>query len=123
MRKTEFIYEAKLIRVVDGDTFVLQVDLGLDVYTISKFRLLGVDTPEVYGVKKGSDEWVRGKAASTFVQEWFDAHKGDVIIHTHKATGDLAKGKYGRWLVEVHANDNTQDPSIGETLIAEKLVK
>ena len=40
-------YHAKVTEVVDGDTVVIDIDLGFDVVFIKqKVRLLGVDTPE-----------------------------------------------------------------------------
>ncbi len=64
-----FNYWAQVERVIDGDTLQLKVDLGFNVSVIETFRLLGVDTPEKYGVKKTSDEYARGVAASQFVTE------------------------------------------------------
>lgn len=45
--KRRFMYEVDVTRVIDGDTFEGDIDLGLHT-SISKqrFRLLGVDTPE-----------------------------------------------------------------------------
>ena len=40
-------YNATVVNVVDGDTIVIDIDLGFDVkLTNQKVRLLGVDTPE-----------------------------------------------------------------------------
>lgn len=87
-------YQAQIQRVVDGDTYEIDIDLGLSVWVRNeKIRLYGVNTPEVYGVKKGSDEYLAGKQASDFVKSVIK--KGDLaIIETLKD----AKGKYGRYL-------------------------
>lgn len=39
-------YKATVTRVVDGDTFDAQVDLGFHVSVDYTFRLFGIDTPE-----------------------------------------------------------------------------
>jgi len=72
-------YRARLVRVVDGDTYDLTIDLGLRVQTKARVRLRGVDTPETYGVRRGSDEWTRGRAAKDFVLEWFAAHGPELV--------------------------------------------
>ena len=90
-------YRATLARVVDGDTYDLEVDLGLRVQTRTRVRLRGVDTPETYGVRRGSAEWTRGQAAKAFVLRWFEAHGPELIVRTFKDR----TGKFGRWLVEI----------------------
>ncbi len=42
----DHVYYAKVDRVIDGDTYVLDVDLGFHVHRRLKVRLHGVDTPE-----------------------------------------------------------------------------
>lgn len=50
-------YSAIVRKVVDGDTLEINIDLGLSVWVHNeKIRLYGINTPEVYGVKKGSPE-------------------------------------------------------------------
>ena len=34
-----------------------------------RFRLLGIDTPEIHGVKKDSEEYRQGMRAKEFVEE------------------------------------------------------
>lgn len=43
----EFVYEATVVSVHDGDTYHLRVDLGFRVSTTLAVRLRGVDTPEL----------------------------------------------------------------------------
>jgi micrococcal nuclease len=43
----EFIYRvSSLEKVVDGDTIDVTINLGFDVCTKQRVRLLGIDTPE-----------------------------------------------------------------------------
>ena len=87
-------YNAIIRKVVDGDTIEIDIDLGLSAWVHSeKIRLYGIDTPEVYGVKKGSPEWILGNQSSEFVKQ--NLKENDpVIIETIKDK----KEKYGRYL-------------------------
>jgi micrococcal nuclease len=93
-----FEYNAKVKKIVDGDTADFQVDLGFNVYITIRGRFKGVDTPE-----RGHEDWhkatskcrnlLRCSADIKFEnepdEEWW------VVIKTEKT------GKYGRWLVEI----------------------
>lgn len=41
------IYQAKIVEVVDGDTFDLMTDLGFNNFTKQRMRLYGIDAPEM----------------------------------------------------------------------------
>jgi micrococcal nuclease len=90
-------YNAIIRKVVDGDTVEIDIDLGLSAWVHNeKIRLYGIDTPEVYGVKKGSAEWERGNLASEFVKKYL-VENNPTIIETIKDK----KEKYGRYLALV----------------------
>jgi micrococcal nuclease len=96
-------YKAEVTRVVDGDTLDLRIDLGFAVGVDVRARLDGIDTPEVYGVKHGSEEHIAGTAASEFAKAWLAertvvsmAGNPRIVVRTKKGTG-----KYGRWIAEV----------------------
>jgi micrococcal nuclease len=57
---------ADVIRVHDGDTLMLNIDLGFDVWTIKPLRLFGVNAPEL------STE--AGKVSRDWVQNWITTH-------------------------------------------------
>ena len=42
----DYTYKAELLRVVDGDTIEVRIDLGFNVWHVCTLRLDGVDTPE-----------------------------------------------------------------------------
>ena len=43
----EYVYKvSSLEKIVDGDTIDVAIDLGSDVLTKQRVRLLGIDTPE-----------------------------------------------------------------------------
>ena len=41
-------YKAKVVRVVDGDTVDLKVDLGFHISANERFRIKDIDTPEIW---------------------------------------------------------------------------
>ena len=91
-----FIYRAAMLRVVDGDTVDLRVDLGFRTFRDDRFRLYGIDTPEL----NSSDpvERARAVAARDFLQASIAPAVGwTLFAKTHKDDRD----KYGRWLVEL----------------------
>jgi len=91
-------YNAVIRKVVDGDTIEIDIDLGLSAWVHNeKIRLYGIDTPEVYGVKKGSAEWERGNQASEFVKQNLKENS-QVIIETIKDRRE----KYGRYLALIY---------------------
>lgn len=94
-------YEAICERVVDGDTVDLAIDLGLNVWVKERVRLHGIDTPETFGVKKGSAEYEAGKKATARVQELILNRM--VRVETIKDR----KGKYGRYIARIWLLDGT----------------
>lgn len=81
-------YTATLIRVVDGDTLHLAVDLGCDITINLTIRLAGVDCPEL--------STVEGKAARDFTAGWFAA--ADAGAQLQLLTTKDRREKYGRYL-------------------------
>jgi len=116
-----FSYFARVLRVIDGDTFLLDVDLGFHVHITEKIRLLGVNTPEKFGVKKESDEYKAGMAASQWVMDQFGVSfdpKGCPIntdVDVRILTSKDKQGKYGRYLATLYVGDDTE--SINTKLI------
>lgn len=90
-----YIYKAKCRRVIDGDTLVLDIDLGMGISYRTKVRLLGINAPEIHGVSKSSQEYKLGMDAKNFIEE--NIQEKDLIIKTHKDR----RGKYGRYLAEI----------------------
>lgn len=89
-----YTYRAKIVNIVDGDTFDAVVDLGFSIYQKDRFRLYGIDTPETYRPSCKA-ELEHGKAAKQLVEELILGK--EVIIRTEKDK----KGKYGRYLADV----------------------
>ena len=83
-------YNCKIVRVVDGDTVDVDIDLGFDTWKCGeRIRLYGIDTPECR--TRNALEKKAGLLAKEFVEKTL--HVGG----TYKlSTRD--KGKYGRYL-------------------------
>lgn len=88
-----YTYPCKILNVVDGDTLDIELDLGFNIRMKERVRLLGVDTPEVFG-RNASDA---GKIASTFAKDWLNerANTGSFMYISKKYD---ARDKYGRSL-------------------------
>lgn len=97
-----FEYNAVVNEVVDGDTLVIDIDLGFDIkLTNQKVRLLGVDTPE----SRTSDkiEKVFGNVSKDFVKSFVKECENNVLIKTHISddTDGSGREKFGRLLGEI----------------------
>ena len=105
-------YRAKVNRVIDGDSIVLDIDLGFDIWMNNQsIRIYGIDTPEIR--TKDLDEKSRGLIAKKRVDDLLPV--GDVVtINTHKDKG----GKFGRILAKI---TNIDGVDVGAALIEEHL--
>ena len=105
-------YRTKVVRVVDGDTVDVDIDLGFGVWLRkSRIRLLGVDTPE--SRTRDKEEKKYGLAAKAFLVEKL----GDSPIL--KTTKD-GKGKFGRILGVFLVDDGEgRTRSVNDWLISE----
>jgi len=102
-------YEAEVIDVYDGDTITARVDLGFHVSMTVKFRLFGIDTPEMRGDEKEDGKRVRDLVRERILNK-------QVLLKSHKGK----TGKYGRWLAEVIYTDNNNiETNLNLLLVAE----
>lgn len=95
MKNEDYIYDAKLLRVIDGDTIDVTIDLGFGISINTRVRLLGIDTPEIR--TKDLSEKKRGMEAKKFVEQVFKKNGNRCLLHSHKNTRE----KYGRYLAKV----------------------
>lgn len=89
-----FQYAATLDRVIDGDTYILDVDLGFRIHAKLHIRAFGVDTPE--RGEPGHD------LAAAFATEFMKGKR--ITIRTEKD-----KSSFERWLAWVYADGNSVD--------------
>lgn len=112
----DYEYNALCTKVVDGDTYDFDVDLGFKIHTKQRFRLMGVNTPETYGVKKDSEEYKKGMEAKEFVVSLLEGK--NFVIRTFKDK----QGKYGRYLCDVVlSSDGEQEKLLSQELITSGL--
>lgn len=94
-----FTYSARLVRVVDGDTLVVALEVSPGVFLEQKLRLRGLDCPEI--------DTPEGKAAKRLVEATLTPATR-LTIHTTKPD------KYDRYLADVFvggASANSDPPS------------
>ena len=87
-------YKVKILKVVDGDTVDVDIDLGFGVWLRDeRVRVMGIDTPE----SRTSDkvEKVFGLAAKARLISLLGV---DAILETQVHKGENMKGKFGRIL-------------------------
>jgi micrococcal nuclease len=104
MSDQRFFYSAKVLNVVDGDTFDCMIDLGFSVHMSARVRLYGINTPE--SRTKDLKEKEMGLKAKEFTKDWLTRHQ-TVYIRTVVDKNE----KYGRVLAEVYSSPNTTDPT------------
>lgn len=92
-------YKGKVIKVVDGDTVDMMVDLGFDIHHKIRVRLYGVNTPE--SRTRNLEEKKLGLLAKDFTKDWCDRHE-DVYILTVLDKNE----KYGRVLAELYSSND-----------------
>jgi micrococcal nuclease len=82
-------YRATVLRVLDGDTVELLVDLGFKVHTRQVVRLEGVDAPKL--------EQIGGNPAGHAAKRWLEDRVLGMPVHV-RTIKDRTE-KYGRYLV------------------------
>ena len=108
--KLVFEYKCNLVKVIDGDTVDVDIDLGFGVWLRKqRIRLYGIDTPE--SRTRDKVEKVYGLAAKEFLVDMLST--GDMSIKTYKD----AKGKFGRILGELFVKTSVGELSINQSLV------
>jgi micrococcal nuclease len=95
-----YYYKANVIKVYDGDTITVDIDLGIGIWLRKQsIRLYGIDAPEVRGSEK-----IEGKKSRDWLREKILGK--EIILKTIKDK----TGKYGRLLGEIwFENENIND--------------
>ena len=106
---TENKYDVKLIKVVDGDTVDVDIDLGFGIWLHDeRVRIMGIDTPESRTRDKVEDLF--GEAAKARVKELFESEHIKLITEEDRKGEDM-KGKFGRILGDFDIEYKNQDNS------------
>jgi endonuclease YncB( thermonuclease family) len=90
----------KLLKVVDGDTIDVVIDLGFDIHVTKRIRLYGIDAPE--SRTRNKEEKVRGLAAKARLKELLDK-KQTMYIES------FGEGKFGRLLAKIFVGEYQVD--------------
>ena len=105
----------EIVKVLDGDTIDVLIDLGFDLFKKERVRIAGVDTPE----KRTRDK--EEKALGIDATEWLKLQLNDVIksddelvIRTELVGG---VGKYGRLLGWLYVGES--NISVNEQMISQ----
>jgi micrococcal nuclease len=100
----------KLIKVVDGDTIDVEIDLGFDISITQRVRLAGIDTPE--SRTKDLAEKELGLEVKELLKHKLE-EATTIVIKTEKPD---STGKFGRVIGWLHL-DNDEE-SFNKTLVA-----
>ena len=101
----------QVLRVVDGDTIDVDIDLGFDISFTSRVRLAGIDTPESRTTDKR--EKVLGLEVKQRLKELL-SKSSSLVIKTEKPDSTEKYGRILGWLFIDGA-----EKSINEGLIAD----
>ena len=104
-------YPCKIIKVVDGDTVDVDIDLGFGVWMRNqRIRMYGIDAPESRTSNQTEKQY--GLASKRFLESMCEDKNG-LVLRTHKDK----KGKFGRILGELWRTTDYADQSINEYMI------
>ena len=100
-RVEPFVYRVTVLRVVDGDTLDVDIDLGFSMTLVDqRLRLLRVNTPERKGPTRAA-----GDKAKAFTERWLQSHANIVIRSRKRDKQHSERDSFGRYLVEVFGDD------------------
>lgn len=103
-----FVYQALVVKVIDGDTIDLQLDLGFTTWTKRRIRLALIDCPE---------EGAPGRAAKNFTADHLMRAK-TIAVHTQKTD---VHGRYIAYLF-VTMTSSTVDECLRSGLYLNELL-
>jgi micrococcal nuclease len=98
----------KLLKVVDGDTIKVEIDLGFDLSVTTTIRLAGIDTPE----SRTKD--LKEKQLGLDAKKWLETTLTAAQVVRIKTERD-ADEKYGRLLGTLYLP--TESKSINELMV------
>ena len=100
-------YRANILRVVDGDTVDVMLDLGFGTHFRQRLRLRGIDAPE----KRGADK-ADGMAAKHHLEKLIETH-APIVVRTQKD----ARGTFGRYLATLWGHAHGVTVSLNQQMI------
>ena len=98
-------YKCKILRVVDGDTVDVDIDLGFGMWMHKeRVRMTGIDTPE--SRTRDKVEKAFGIASKDRLKELLPIGSIQVLKTEIDRSGEDKKGKFGRILGDFLVDDN-----------------
>jgi endonuclease YncB( thermonuclease family) len=106
-----WLYRARPIRTVDGDTIYVVVDHGMRLQSTQSIRVARVNCPELFS----GDDREAGAASRDFTRFWLESAQADdwewpLLISTHKD-----KQSFNRYVADVY---NSSGESLAKAIIA-----
>lgn len=113
--ESKYIYDCSVTEIVDGDTLDVVIDLGFEIRHTARIRLKGIDTAEIYGVPKESDEYQTGMKHKSVVDSFVERGQSNSLdspfqLYSH----EYERGKYGRVIGDIYSTNT--DLWLGEKL-------
>ncbi len=102
MKTPAYRFKATLHRVIDGDTYELDLELGFRASLVVTVRLRGVDTPEM--------DTAAGKRAKAFAERILT---GSLIVETYRD-----RQTFARWVADLWVVDSSGSYSLGELIVS-----
>ena len=97
-------YRCKVIRVIDGDTVDVDIDLGFDIMLRDeRVRIMGIDTPESRTRDKVEKKF--GLASKARLKELIGGKSGPILKTQINKKGEDMRGKFGRILGDFVTDD------------------
>lgn len=110
MIKDNFTRKAKVVRVIDGDTIEVDIDLGFYSTIRQRIRLLRVNCDEIVGINSQS-----GLESKIFTES--KVLNKDIYLVTEKTD------TFSRWLGEVYFYENDQLKNLSDELLKNNLAE
>jgi len=88
------IYQAKIVDVVDGDTFDLMIDLGFCSFTQQRMRPYGIDAPEM--------RTQAGKDLAWALAMEYPLERSIIVQSVEAPRSKQFRDKYGRFLAIIY---------------------
>ena len=111
-------YKCTIVKVIDGDTVDVDIDLGFNVVLEKqRVRLYGIDTPE--SRTRDLEEKKYGLMAKDFVKKYMPVHSTQTLATNVDKSGEDERGKFGRILGTFFVEDEENyTVSLNEMMIS-----
>ena len=105
-------YRCKIVKIIDGDTVDVDIDLGFGVWMHKeRIRLYGIDTPE--SRTRDLNEKKYGLIAKGWIERFMPVGSMQTLI-----TQKDKSGKFGRILGKFRVNDGSYDIILNDWMIS-----